>query len=60
MSESALILVRARSEERINILCSLKKEYSCKSMYCLLPESLLSDYIEENEIFPGFLQVEII
>ena len=29
-------------------------------MYCLLPESLLSDYIEENEIFPGFLQVEII
>ena len=29
-------------------------------MYCLLLESLLSDYIEENEIFQGFLQVEII
>ena len=29
-------------------------------MCCLLPRSLQSDYIEENEIFQELLQVEII
>ena len=57
--EEALIQFRALLEEKINILCSLGMEYSCKSMYYLLLEGLQSDFIEENEIFQGLLQVEI-
>ena len=29
-------------------------------MYCLLLQSLQSDYIEENEMSQGLLQVEIV